>query len=163
LPRVFTGIKETKDMKRKLVTAVAVLTLGAAVAIAAPHDGGKWSGKHGRGSEMSARLAEKLNLTDAQKEQIKAIRKESREQNAAFFQSMRETREQFRAAKEANDTAKLDALKATFQSQHAQMKQIRDAEKQRILTVLTPDQRTQFEQLKAERDARRGHRGGDHQ
>ena len=142
-------------MKRKLVTAVAVLTLGAAVAIAAPHDGnGKWGGKHGRGGAMSERLAEKLNLTDAQKAQIKAIQKETREQNAAFFQSMRQTREDFRAAKEANDTAKLDALKATFQSQHAQMKQIRDAENQRILSVLTPEQRTQFEQLKAERQAR---------
>ena len=144
-------------MKRKLVTAVAVLTLGAAVAIAAPHDG-KWGG-HRRGGEMSEKLAEKLGLTDAQKEQIKAIRKETREQNAAFFQSARQTREDFRAAKEANDTAKLDALKATFQSQRAQMKQIRDAEDQRILSVLTPDQRTQFEQLKAEREAHHGHRG----
>jgi len=141
-------------MKRKLVTVVAVLTLGAAVAIAAPHEG-KWSGKHGRG-EMGAKLAEKLNLTDAQKEQIKAIRKETREQNAAFFQSMRQTHDEFRAAKEANDTAKLDALKATFQSQREQMKQIRDAERQRILGVLTPEQRTQFEQLKAERKARHG-------
>jgi len=146
-------------MKRKLATAVAVLTLGAAVAIAAPHEG-KWGGgRHGRGGEMSQKLAEKLNLTDAQKEQIKAIQKETHQENAAFFQTMRQTREDFRAAKEANDTAKLDALKATFDSQRAQMKQIRDAENQRILGVLTPDQRTQFEQLKAEREARHA----DHQ
>jgi protein CpxP len=144
-------------MKRKLVTAVAVLTLGAAVAIAAPHDG-KFGG-HRHGAMMSGKLAEKLNLTDAQKEQIKAIKTETREQNAAFFQSVRQTREDFRAAKEANDTAKLDALKATFQSQRAQMKQIRDAERQRVLGVLTPEQRTQFEQLKAERKARHA----DHQ
>jgi len=149
-------------MKRKLATAVAVLTLGAAVAIAAPHEG-KWGGKHGRGGEMSQRFAEKLNLTDAQKEQIKAIQKETRQQNAAFFQTMRQTREDFHAAKEANDTAKLDALKATFDSQRAQMKQIRDAENQRIMSILTPDQRTQFEQLKAERAQHHGHRGGDQQ
>ena len=145
-------------MKNKIVTAVAVLTLGASLAVAAPHEGGKFGGRHGRHGMMGEKLAQKLNLTDAQKEQIRAIKTETREQNAAFFQSVRQTRQELRAAKQANDTAKLDALKATFESQRAQMKQIRDAEKQRVLSVLTPEQRTQFEQLKAERQARHGKR-----
>lgn len=145
-------------MKNKIVTAIAVLTLGASLAIAAPHDG-KFGGKRGRHRMMGERLAEKLNLTDGQKEQIRAIKKETREQNAAFFQSLRQTRQDLRAAREANDTAKLDALKGTLESQHAQMKQIRDAEQQRVLSVLTPEQRTQFEQLKAQRAERHGKHG----
>jgi len=145
-------------MKNKIVTAIAVLTLGASLAIAAPHDG-KFGGKRGRHGMMGERLAEKLNLTDAQKEQIRAIKKETREQNAAFFQSFRQTRQDLRAAREANDTAKLDALKGTLESQHAQMKQIRDAEQQRVLSVLTPEQRTQFEQLKAQRAERHSKHG----
>jgi protein CpxP len=144
-------------MKNKIVAAVAVFTLGTSLAIAAPH-GGKFRGERGGRGEFGAKFAEKLNLTDAQKEQIRAIHKQTREQNAAFFQSFRETREQLREATRANDTAKADALKATLESQHAQMKQIRDAERQRVLSILTPEQRTQFEQMKAEHAAKRGQR-----
>ena len=144
-------------MKNKMIAAVAVFTLGTSLAIAAPH-GGKFGGKRGNRGEFGAKFAEKLNLTDAQKNQIKAIHSETREQNAAFFQSFRETREQLREARQANDTAKAEGLKATLKSQHEQMKQIRDAERQRILSILTPEQRTQLEQMKAERGAKRGKR-----
>jgi protein CpxP len=144
-------------MKNKIIAAAAVLALSATMAVAAPHDG-KFAGKRGHG-EFGERFAKKLDLTDAQKEQVKAIRQETREQNAAFFDSFRSTMQQFREAKKANDTARADALKATVQSQRAQMKQIRDAEKQRILSILTADQRAQFEQWQANRAERhQGHR-----
>ncbi len=141
-------------MKNKLIAAVAVFTLGASIAIAGPHGGGH-GGKRGHRGEPGAMFAQKLNLTDAQKEQIKAIHKESREQNAAFFQSARQTRQELRAAKQANDTARLEALEGAMQSQREQMKQIRQAEQQRIMSVLTAEQRTQWEQHKAERQSRR--------
>ena len=143
-------------MKNKIVTAIAVLTLGASLAIAAPHDG-KFGGKRGRHGMMGERLAEKLNLTDAQKEQIRAIKQETREQNAAFFQSLRQTRQDLRAAREANDTAKLDALKGTLESQHAQMKQIRDAENAKISALLTAEQNAKWQQLQAQRGERGEH------
>ena len=104
---------------------------------------------------MSEKLAQKLNLSDAQKTQIRDLNKTFRQDNMAFFQSVRETREQVRAAKQANDTAKLDALKPTIESQKAQMKQLRDAQEQKVLTVLTPDQQTQYKALKAEWAAKR--------
>ena len=141
-------------MKNKIVTAVAVLTLGASLAVAAPHEGGKFGGRHGRHGMMGEKLAEKLNLTDAQKEQWKSIRKTSREQNAAFFQQAHQTMEQFRAAKKANDTAAMESLKPAMQSQRAQMKQIRDAERQQLLNILTAEQRAQFDALKAQRGER---------
>ena len=49
---------------------------------------------------------------------------------------------------------KVESLKATFQSQRAQMKQLHDAQQEKFLAILTPEQRTQFDALKAERDAR---------
>lgn len=144
-------------MKSKIIAAAAVLALSTTMAVAAPH-GGKFAGKRGHG-EFGQKFAEKLNLTDAQKAQVKAIRQETREQNAAFFESFRATMQQFREAKQANDTARADALKATFESQRAQMKQIRDAEMQRIESILTADQRAQFEQWQARRAERhQGHR-----
>jgi Spy/CpxP family protein refolding chaperone len=39
------------------------------------------------------------------------------------------------------------------------MKELRTAQHQRVLALLTPEQRTQWEALKAERQAKRGDRG----
>jgi Spy/CpxP family protein refolding chaperone len=147
-----------KLMKKKTISAVAVLALGATLAFASMHDGkegkGGWEGHH-RGGSMSEMYAQKLNLTDAQKQQIADIETSSREANKAFFEASKQTREQFKAAKDANDTAKLDALRPTMESQRAQMKQLRDAQDAKIKAILTPGQRAQFDTLKAEREAHR--------
>lgn len=144
---------------KKWMTAAAVLALSTTVAFAAPHEGGRMGGhRHGKRGMFSARLAEKLNLSDAQKQQIKDIKKASFEANKPLFQTSRDLRKQFHEAKKANDTAKVESLKPQMESQRAQFKQIREAEMARILNVLTPDQRSQFEALKAERQQRRQNR-----
>jgi len=144
-------------MKKKTISAVAVLALGATLAFASMHDGKE--GKHGwgghRGGSFSEMYAQKLNLTDAQKAQIADIEKASREANKAFFDAQKQTREQFKAARDANDTTKLDALRPTMESQRAQMKQLRDAQDAKIRAILTLEQRAQFDTLKAEREAHR--------
>lgn len=146
----------------KWMTMAAVLGLTASLAVAAPTQGefgeGHGRGHHGHGrghKEFGAAFANKLNLTDAQKQQMKDIRQQFREQNKAFFESSRTTFEQFREAKKAGDQAKLDALKPAMEAQRAQMKQLRDQQKQRVLSILTPEQRTQYEAMKAEREAKR--------
>jgi protein CpxP len=144
----------------KIFTAAAVLALSASLAVAAPHGNRKGFGGHGKGrGEFGARFAEKLNLTDAQKSQMRDLNKGFREQNKAFFEQVRQTRQDLRAAKQANDTARVDALKGTAEAQRTQMKQLHDTQKQRILSVLTPEQRQQYEALKADRAARRQNRG----
>lgn len=143
---------------KKTITAVAVLALGATLAFAGPHGEGK-GGRHGKGGmEFSERFAQKLNLTDAQKAQLSTIQKNFREQNKAFFDQAKATRKQAHAAKEANDTAALEALKPTMEAQRAQMKQLRDAQHQQVLNILTAEQRAQLEAMKAERGSRRGER-----
>ena len=141
--------------KSKWITGVAVLALSASLAIAAPHGDGKGygHGRHGKG-EFSGKLAQKLNLTDAQKAQVKELNKSFREQNKAFFQSFHQTMEDYRAAKQANDTARINALQSRFDSQRAQMQQLRAGLDQSIATVLTPEQNAQWQQLKAERAAK---------
>lgn len=141
---------------KKMISAVAVVALSATMAFAAiDNDGGKaWGHGHGKRAH-AAHLAQKLNLTDAQKEQWKAIHRSFREENQAFFDSVRETRHDLRAAKQAGDEAKVTELKSVMQSQRAQMKQLHDAQEQKLVTILTPEQRTQFDALKAERAARR--------
>lgn len=138
-------------MKKTIIAVAAVLTLAGTMAFA---DGTKgehgFGGHHHRHGMFGEKLAAKLNLSDAQKAQIKDIKKSTHEANAAFFEQARATRKEFWTAKKANDTAKMDALKATVESQRAQMKEIRQAEMAKIMTILTPDQQTQLQQLRAE-------------
>jgi len=136
----------------KWFTGVAVLALSSGLALAAPHGDGH--GHKGKG-DISREMAQKLNLTDAQKAQVKDITKSFHEQNKAAFDSFRQTMQDYRAAKQANDTARINALQSQFDSQRAQMKQLRDALDAKISTVLTPEQNTQWQQMKAEREANR--------
>lgn len=140
----------------KWITAAAVLGLSATLAFAGAGMGeGHGRGFAGKGRHHGfSKLASKLNLTDAQKDQWKAIRKSSHEQNAAFFQQSHQTMQDFRAAKKAGDTAKADSLKATLQSQRVQMKQIRAAQEEQFAKILTAEQSAQYQAMKAERAAR---------
>lgn len=143
--------------KMKVITIAAALTFSATLAVAAPHAGGKGFGKgraH-RGGVMSQRMAEKLNLTDAQKQQIQAIQKGFRENNAQAFENAKVLRQQVREARQANDTARLESLKPALEAQRTQFQQLREANKQAILAVLTAEQRAQLEAFKAERKQRR--------
>ena len=146
---------------KKFGIAVAVTLVGASLAFAQPHEGGKQWG-HGDRGGFGRKLVEQLNLTDAQKAQVQQIKKDSREQNKAFFEQSRATMQAFFDAKQANDTAKLDSLKPQVQAQRAQMKQIRDAEDAKIASVLTADQNAKWQQLKAER-AQHEHGRGEQQ
>ena len=139
-------------MNNKWLTAAGVMVVSASLAFAMPQEGrGGWGHRGGKRGFMSEKLAQKLNLTDAQKQQIRDLNKAFRQDNKAFFQSVRQTRQEFHAAKQANDTAKLQSLKPTIESQMAQMKQLREAQDAKVLSVLTPDQQAQFKALKAQR------------
>lgn len=139
-------------MIKKTMTAVAVLALGASLAFAAPGD---WKGHGGHDrAGLSEKMAQKLNLTDAQKAQVKSLQDQFRTDNAAFIQNFRQTMQDVRAAKQANDTVKLDALRPTVESQKAQMKTLRQAQRDKIRNILTADQRAQLDALKAQHEAR---------
>jgi protein CpxP len=143
----------------KIITAVAAFALSGSLVFAAGQSDGNANGHerhgHGRfGHHRMARLAKKLNLTDAQKSQLKADHQAFRDANKDFFAQVKATRQEAHAAREANDTAKLDALKPTIESQRAHMKELRDQERTQFLSVLTPDQKAELDQLKAQRKAK---------
>lgn len=138
-------------MQKKWISAVAVLAVGASLTAYAMPQAGQW---HGRRHEMRQEFAQKLNLTDAQKQQMRDLHKQFRQENEAFFQSFRATRQEFRAAKQAGDTAKVESLKPTLKADRAQLQQLREAFEPKILSILTPEQQAQFKALKAEAAAR---------
>src|SRR5436305_518216 len=134
---------------KKMIAALAVVALSGTMAIAAANDGGGKAWGHGhRHGAMAMHLAKKLNLTDAQKEQWKAIHQSFRADNQVFLQSVRQTRQDLRAAKQAGDETKVTELEAVAQSQRAQMKQLHQAQREKFLSILTPEQRTQLDALK---------------
>ena len=139
-------------MKKTITAAVAVFALGASLAFAAPHDG--WKGHEGHEGGFSEKMASKLNLSDAQKTQVKAIEGQFRTDNAAFLQNFRQTMQDFHAARQANDQAKVDSLKPSMETQRAQMKTLREAQREKIRTILTTDQRAQLDAMKAQHEAR---------
>jgi periplasmic protein CpxP/Spy len=143
---------------RKSIAALAVLTFSATLAVAAPEGGkGGFHGKRGKG-HMAERLAEKLNLTDAQKAQAKQLHEQFRTQNEPLFAAFKQTKTDLRAARQANDTARVDALEAALKTQKAQLKAARQAQHERFLSILTAEQKAQLEAMKAERGERRGGR-----
>jgi len=84
-------------------------------------------------------LGQELNLTDAQKTQLKGFQEQQRTQAQAIRNNQSLTQEQ-----------KQEQFQALQQSGHEQM-----------LSVLTPEQKTQMEQLKANRKAKMSQRKAD--
>lgn len=146
--------------RTKWITITAATALTASLAFAAPHQEGR-AGRHNRGPRpaMSLRMAERLNLSDAQREQIRTLQSGFREKSKPLFETFRATRRELRLARRAEDDARLEQLAPAVERQRAQLRQLRKAHRQQVLAVLTPEQRTQFEALKAERAGRCGQRG----
>src|SRR5438105_13737417 len=121
---------------------------------------------HGRGHRAGfGRMAAKLNLTDAQKQQLKDIHTASRGQNHQLYADFHAKLQQLRTLKQANDP-KADDVKAELEAMRPQIEAARKASREAMLNVLTPEQR---DQLKAARQsngfgrtmaARRGIRAG---
>jgi Spy/CpxP family protein refolding chaperone len=145
---------------KKGFAAVAMLLFAASVAVA--QEGHQGEHRQGPPPGFVAMFGEPLALTDAQKTDIGNVEKKTREDNAAFFASSRELMDQMRAAREANDQAKIDALKPKVDANREEMKKIRQAELGRILPLLTADQKEKFETLRKEREAQRREHADQH-
>lgn len=136
---------------KKLVIAFAVAATAAA-AFAAPHAPSAHRG--GRAGHME-KFAQKLNLTDAQKQQIRDIHQTDRQRNKQLYADFRAKLRQFRELKRAGDPG-ADAVKAELQPMREQIKAARKATHEAVLGVLTAEQRQQLDQWRAEHPRKRG-------
>ncbi len=113
-----------------------------------------------RGNRAQARgmrrhvIAQKLNLTDEQKAQMRQLRESNQSANAELFDSAHAKREELRRLTRANDPAAAD-VKAQLEALRPQLKAARTQQHDAFLNILTPEQRTQLEQWKATRQSRR--------
>jgi protein CpxP len=113
-------------------------------------DGFRRGGRGGHGFGM--RGLRELNLTDAQREQIRTIM-ESKRANREDNQAQREELRQIVEAKR-NGTITADQ-KERLKAFRAERREAARQLHEQILAILTPEQKTQLEQMKQERQKRR--------
>jgi len=147
--------------------ALVVGAAGAAAAQSTPNarpdttqrDHRGWDGERGghRGG-AGGMLLKGINLTDAQKNRLEAIRKEQEPE-------MKKTREQFGAvmkeAREARERGDTTAARAKMEQVRGQMERQRDQQIATLRTILNADQQKQLDANIAamkERRAQGGHR-----
>jgi Spy/CpxP family protein refolding chaperone len=137
-------------MLKKTITAALAVALGATLAFA-----GHGQGHHGRGKGAILRFSEELNLSDAQKTQIKDMQQSFSEQNQTLMEQFKQTSRDYRDARRSGDTAKADSLKTVFESQKAQVQSLHKSLESQLMNILTAEQRAKYETLKAEHAQRR--------
>jgi protein CpxP len=118
-------------------------------------DGERRGGRFGRGEHRGGfglHGLRQLNLTDAQKEQIRTIMESKRGNREANQTAREEMRQIMDAKRNGTLTAEQEArLKAFRNERREEMRQTHE----QILAILTPEQKTQLEQMKQERQNRR--------
>lgn len=120
---------------------------------------GPGAGREGRG------FGRDLNLTDAQKAQIKAIRQKYQPQNQALHDRAKPFMDAARAARQKGDSAafRTNMEKAREVMQSGQS--FRTQEQAEIRAILTPEQQAKFDARKksaSERGAKAGRKGWGH-
>jgi Spy/CpxP family protein refolding chaperone len=114
-------------------------------------DGRHGMGKRGRGGML--RLMSQLNLSDAQRQQMRAI-------GERFESSTKTQREELRRLHESSQGSLSADAEARAQALRGEIDQSMKGMHQEMMGVLTEEQRTQFEQLMKERKARHQERRG---
>ena len=109
---------------------------------------------HGKGRLLRAAAAQKLNLTDEQKAQLKQLRQTTQQQSAGLFADAQAKRQELRSLTRTNDPRASD-VKAELDTLRPQLEAARQQQHAAFLNVLTPEQRMQLEQWKAQRQSNR--------
>lgn len=147
---------ELKSMKTQFTAARQAMHDAQLAVLTADQRAQLETAKQSRGfAELESRglrgaVAQKLNLTDAQKTQIHQLRKASRSQNQQLFDEVRAKRQELRSLTKANDPRATD-VKAQLEALRPQLVAARQLEHAAFVNVLTPEQRTQLDQLESQR------------
>jgi Spy/CpxP family protein refolding chaperone len=139
---------------------VGVAGVSAAQSTATPRtrpDAGSYQRGDRRGPGGREGFGRDLNLTEAQKTQIKAIRQKYQPQNEALRAQVKPFMEAARAARQKGDTA---AFRANVEKAHqvTQAASFKTQERAEIRAILTPDQQAKFDAHEKQR-AEGGHKG----
>ena len=109
----------------------------------------------------AARMAQALGLTDAQKEQAKAVFSQARQSAQPIMAQLKQNRQALAdAVKAGKSDAEIQQLSQTTGTLVGQLTAIRTEAMSKVYATLTPDQRAKAEQLRSQRRERWQHRLG---
>jgi protein CpxP len=118
-----------------------------------------WGGR--RGGRMGGMMFGGINLTDDQKAKMKEIGQSFRESTRSLREQLRAKRQELRQANEGGTFNEALATQKLQESAGLQAKLMGEQfrMRQQMLAVLTPEQKTQLEQKRAEFKAKRANHG----
>jgi protein CpxP len=122
---------------------------------------GNGEGRRGRGDEMRGMMFNGINLTDDQKAKMEQIRQSFRGRTQSLHQELQAKRQELRQANEGNNFNEALATQKLQESARIEAKLMGEQfrMRQEMLSVLTPEQKTQLEQKRAEFKANRANHG----
>jgi len=162
-------------IKTVAIATLSAIALAASIAVAqtVTTDQGNQQGtrteRHGGRGEhkgwggMRGGMFKQLNLTDDQKAKMKQIRESFATQNKPLHDQLRAKRQELRQASEGGTFNEALATQKLTEMASLQAKEMGEQFKlhQEMLSVLTPEQKAQLEQSKAQFKARREQRRND--
>ncbi len=152
-----------KTERKILATTAMVLGLAISTFVfagdgdgAGPHGGGPHGGMMaGQPGHMQERMASKLKLTDEQKKKVEEMRASSKQESQTLRDAMRANAEAERQAVEAGGAeAELRSLARKTADSRVDMMLFGMKMDKQFRAILTPEQITELDQMKAERKAR---------
>src|SRR5215510_14506299 len=164
-------------IKTVAIATLSAIALAASIAVAqtvgtpqgtTPEKHGGFRGEHNggwRGMRADGFGFRQLNLTDDQKAKMKQIRESFAAQNKPLFDQLRAKRQELRQASEGGTFNEALATQKLTEMASLEAKLMGERFKlhQEMLSVLTPEQKAQLEQSKAQFKGRRGMRKTDEQ
>ena len=149
-----------------LSAVVLVASIAVAQSVKTDTQDGKGRAWHGEGMKRGFRhggaLFSRLNLTDDQKAKLKEMRQSFGSTNKPLMEQLRAKRQELRQANEGGTFNEALATQKLTEMAGLQAKLMgaRFQLHQQELSVLTPEQKTQLDQIKAQFKERRGGRRG---
>lgn len=177
-------MKRLGKMQKLAIASLSAIALVASMAVAqtvqtdqgTQKPAGEWHGRDGKGGHgrhgkrmgrggrgwggMHGAFFKQLNLTDDQKAKMKEIRASFAERNKPLREQLRAKRQELRQANEGGTFNEALATQKLTEMASLQAKLMGQGMslRQEMLAVLTPEQKTQLEQQKAQFKANRAER-----
>jgi Spy/CpxP family protein refolding chaperone len=141
-------------IRNTLTAAALAIGLSAVPTFAQPGPGRH----HMRGGEFASafhgRMAQALNLTDAQKELANQLRADTKAQAEPIVTELRQVRQELAAAVKANDTGAIQNLTTRQGNLQGQLAAIHANSMAKLYAQLTPEQKAKAEELRTQRQER---------
>jgi protein CpxP len=147
---------KARRIKILAITAAVLLAIGAALAQGMHHHGGMMGGEFGFGDHMLSYFSDVLDLTQAQQDQAKAILEKEKPVIQPLMKQLMQAHKDLSSLEDSGtfDEAKVRALAAQNTQTMTELLVQKARIHSELMQILTAEQKTKLQQLKAKHEAR---------